>query len=60
MDWEIRDKIYESRWYVRGIKDLCQVIENLCVTDIPKSVFLVIEVLCERVLDLLPEPTKEE
>lgn len=60
MDWDIRNKINESRWYVKGIKDMCQMLETPSVTDIPKSIFLVIEVLCERVLSVLPEADKEE
>ena len=60
MDWDIRDKINESRWYVKGIKDMCQMLEAPSVTDIPKSIFLIIEVLCERVLSVLPEADKEE
>ena len=60
MDWDIRDKINESRWYIRSIKDICQVLETPSVTDIPKSVFLTNEVLCERTLSVLPETDKEE
>ncbi|MBR2403607.1 MAG: hypothetical protein IKB01_12730 [Lachnospiraceae bacterium] len=59
MDWALKDKIGEARWYVGAIKDVCQVMETPCVVDIPKSVFLTMEVLCERILSLLPEPDEE-
>lgn len=55
MDWDMRDKIYEARWYTRAMKDVCQVMETPGVTDIPKSVFLIMEVVCEKILSLLPE-----
>lgn len=55
MDWDMRDKIYEARWYTQAMKDVCQVMETPSVTDIPKSVFLIMEVVCERILSLLPK-----
>ena len=63
MDWDTREKIDESRLYVTSIKDICQILGMPCVIEIPKSVFCAMEILCERVLAVLPvndERTKKE
>ena len=54
MEWEIKEKIDESRLCIKSIKDICQILEMPCVMEIPKSVFWAIEILCERVLAVLP------
>lgn len=54
MDWDMKDNIDEARMYITSIKDMCRVFDAPCI-DTPQSVFMVINVLCERVLSLLPE-----
>ena len=54
MEWAEKENIDESRLYVEGIRDLCQILETPGIIEIPQSMFLIMVVLCEKILSLLP------
>ena len=57
MNWDMEDNMDEARMIVKGIKDICWILDTPCV-DVPRSVFMRIHVLCEHTLSLLPEFSK--
>lgn len=57
---EQRDKIREAQNNVQGIKDICQIMEAPYITDITESVFIVLEIVCDRILSLLSEVEEQE
>ena len=52
MEWSEKENIDESRLYVECIRDLCQVLETPGIIEIPQSMFLIMVVLCERILSV--------
>lgn len=54
MEWAEKEKIDECRLYVNGIRDMCQILEAPRMHDVPDSMFLIIEILCEKILSVLP------
>ena len=53
VDWDKRDKLLEAQCYLSATKELCQVMEMQSTIEIPKSVFLIFEVVCEKIHSLL-------
>ena len=52
---ELEDRVWEACRLVKGIREICFVLETPEVPDIPAEVFPVLELACDRVVSLLTE-----
>ena len=52
---QLEDRVWEACRLVKGIREICFVLETPEVPDIPAEVFPVLEFACDRVVSLLTE-----
>lgn len=52
---ELEDRVWEACRLVRGIREICFVLETPEIPDIPAEVFPILELACDKVVSLLTE-----
>ena len=52
---ELEDRVWEACRLVKGMREICFVLETPEVPDIPAEVFPVLELACDRIVSLLTE-----